>query len=152
MMLGDDWYSLGLTSIEREVERMIRSFFSEFRESLALQRGQPYPLVDIHETKDKIRIMVELSGLTEQDIELHVSSDIVIIEGEKKEVEVEGERRRYVCVERESGRFRRVIEIPGAVDTGKIEAWMYEGLLYIELPKLVDRRVRRRKIPIRTQE
>ena len=152
MMLGDDWYSLGLTSIEREVERMIRSFFSEFRESLALQRGQPYPLVDIHETKNKIRIMVELSGLTEQDIELHVSSDIVIIEGEKKEVEIEGERRRYVCVERESGRFRRVIEIPGAVDTGKIEAWMHEGLLYIELPKLVDRRVRRRKILIHTRE
>lgn len=152
MMVGDDWYSLGLTSIEREVERMIRSFFSEFRESLALQRGQPYPLVDVHETKDKIRIVVELTGLADQEIELHVSSDIVIIEGDKKEFETPGERRRYICLEREFGRFRRVIEIPGAVDTGKIEAWMEEGVLYLELPKVVDRRVRRRKISICTRE
>ena len=151
-MVGDDWYSFGLANMEREVERMIRAFFSEFRESLALRRGQPSPLVDIYESKDSIRIIVELSGLGREDIELYVTSDMVIIEGEKKGDEVAGERRKYICLDREFGHFRRVLEVPGAVDTGQIKAIMQEGILSISLPKIVDRRKRRRKITIETKE
>lgn len=150
--MGDDWYSFGLASLEQEVERMIRSFFSEFRDSLALRRGQPYPTVDIYETKDQFRIVVELGGMAPEEIDVFVTSDMVIIEGEKKDDDTGGERRSYICVEREFGPFRRVVEIPGAVDTGQIKAEMREGVLCVSLPKIVDRRMRRRKVPIEHRE
>jgi len=152
MMFGDDWYSLGLAAIEREVERMVRSIFAEYRENLALDRARPYPLVDICETQDKLRITVDLTGLSPRELEVHVSSDLVVIEGEKKDEDSGGEKRRFICLEREFGPFRRVIEIPGAVNTGKIEARMKDGVLCLEMPRVVDRRVRRRKITIREEE
>jgi len=151
-MVGDDWYSFGLANMEREVERMIRSFFSEYRERMAFRRGQPSPQVDVYESKDQIRIVIELGGMIREDIEVHVTSDMVIIEGEKKEDEAAGEKRKYICLEREFGPFRRLIEIPGAVDTGQIQAEMKQGILSLFLPKIVDRRKRRRKILIESKD
>lgn len=151
-MMGDDWYSFGLASLEQEVERMIRSFFSEFRDSLAMRRGQPYPVVDIYETKDQLRIMVELGGMGPEEVEVSVTSDMVIIEGDKKEDDAGSERRSYICLEREFGPFRRVIEIPGPVDTGQVKATIREGVLCIIFPKIVDRRMRKRKVPIEVQD
>jgi HSP20 family molecular chaperone IbpA len=51
-------------------------------------------------------------------------------------------------MERTYGRFRRIIEIPGAGDTGSIQAHLAEGVLRIQLPKIEDRRGQRRKVAI----
>ena len=55
---------------------------------------------------------------------------------------------RFHALERESGRFRRILEIPCPVDTRGIRAKYEAGLLTITLPKIEDRRGERRKVPI----
>jgi HSP20 family protein len=43
-------------------------------------------------------------------------------------------------MERNFGGFRRVVELPSAVDTNNIQASFKHGILVITLPKIEDRR------------
>jgi HSP20 family protein len=111
------------------------------------QGGQLDLVLDIFETDAEILIEVELPGVTQEEIELSVLRDVLVIEGAKPRREG-GQGREHICMERSYGRFRRIIEIPGAGDTRSIQAHLAEGVLRIRLPKIEDRRGQRRKVAI----
>lgn len=100
------------------------------------------PAIDLYENADSYFLFAELPGVGPDDVEVLVEDRAVVIEGQK---------RRPVTglsadsVEIEAGHFRRIVPLPGDVDRENARAELRDGLLRIELPKPVDRKV---QVPI----
>ncbi len=127
-----------LISFQREMNRLFDDFFSGFDSSfLATTRASVFtPSINIKEDKDNLTVSAELPGMDEKDIEITMSENTVKISGEKKE-ETEKNKDNYHYVERKSGYFERVIELPVQVDSDKAQAAFKKGVLEIKFPKLI---------------
>jgi HSP20 family protein len=95
------------------------------------------PSIDISETKDDFVVKAELPGLEAKDVNVSISGDILTIKGEKKAEEEEKDEH-YHCVERYSGSFQRVFQLPSGVKADKIEANFDKGVLKVTLPKVEE--------------
>jgi len=95
------------------------------------------PSVDISESKDNFVVKAELPGLETNDVNVSISGDILTIKGEKKTEEEEKDEH-YHCVERYSGSFQRVFQLPSGVKADQIEATFEKGVLKVTLPKVEE--------------
>ncbi|MFH1540149.1 MAG: Hsp20/alpha crystallin family protein [bacterium] len=96
--------------------------------------GAWQPPTDIFETGEAVMVFVEIPGMDENDIEITFSDNLLVIEGEKKQMMEERGRSCY-CIERTFGAFRRVFTLHVPVDKNNISATYYKGMLKIVLPK-----------------
>ena len=77
------------------------------------------PLVDLFDEGDMVSIVVELPGVEEKDIQTEVSGDTLKLTTATK------------------GRtYAKEIELPCAVEEGKLESFYKNGVLEIRLPKV----------------
>ena len=136
-----------LSALRREMERIFHDFF-ETPGASRFSEDQLKLNMDVYDNNGEIAIEVELPGVEKQDIDLSVTRDVIIIEGVKK-AEESTPARKHQCMERSFGKFRRVIEIPVAGDMNNIAAEFQQGVLYIRLPRIQDRRGARRRVEIR---
>ena len=137
-------------TFQREVNRLFRRIFEEGSAKADAGDG-PDVRADVSEREDELVVEVELPGARRDSLALEVSRDLIVVEGEKPTPRPDSAAGplRYHAMERSFGRFRRVIEIPVAVDTGSIRARYAQGLLTIVLPKIaLDRRGERRRVAI----
>jgi len=118
-----------LNRIRREMDLLSDGF------SRGTVRGAGvFPLINLTEDKDAYFIRAELPGMKADEIELSVTGDSVTISGERKIVN-EDKNAKYHRRERESGKFNRILNLPGQVDVNKAEASNVNGVLTIRLPK-----------------
>jgi HSP20 family protein len=120
-------------------ERMNRLFeHSLVRGRLAdptLASGSWTPLADVYETAESFVVQIEVPGIEEEDIEVHVDGDTVVIRGQRQPVS----RTRpdsFHRMERSYGSFSRSFQLPEDVDPDRVTARFKDGLLRVELPKL----------------
>ena len=92
------------------------------------------PALDFAETPDTYVVHVELPGVDPKDVEISIEDGRLEIAGEKSAEQSE-EKQGWFRVERSHGSFRRALDLPGAVDTGKVKAEAKNGVLTITLPK-----------------
>lgn len=121
----------GLFDIQDEVNRLFNDFFG----SSDLPEGVDFvPGIDVSETKNEIRVKVDLPGLTEKDVEVNLSGDVLSIKGERKE-ETEEKDENYYRKERMYGSFLRQIQIPKKIKADQVKAKFKNGVLHVILPK-----------------
>jgi len=89
------------------------------------------PRMDIAEEEGHYSVVVDVPGLTREDVSVKIENGAMRIEGERKEEK----RGRYHCAERVSGKFLRSITLPEDVDAAKIEAKVSNGVLELTMPK-----------------
>ena len=92
------------------------------------------PRMDVSETADSIDIAVELTGISEKDVEVQLVEDVLTIRGEKK-ARNEDKQQNYHVVERSFGGCARSVRLPFAVDPGQVQASFENGVLHVRLPK-----------------
>jgi|SRR5438067_4414252 HSP20 family protein len=97
------------------------------------------PAIDVYETDDTLEIAVDLPGVSPEAIRLVTKGDAILVAGEKSPRRVRGESS-FHLVEREYGRFARVVRLARPCDTSKARARLAEGELRISVPKIADRR------------
>jgi HSP20 family protein len=131
------WRPFGeLSSFRGEMDKLWNRFFHE-RPFASTVSEEWLPSVDISETKDNFVVKAELPGLEAKDVNVSISGDLLTIKGEKKrEDEEKGEH--HYCVERYSGSFQRVFQLPSSVNSNKVEATFDKGVLKITLPKIEE--------------
>ncbi len=101
------------------------------------------PRVNIVENKDGYHLEAEMPGVGKDGLEVLL---------ENNELTIVGRRARYApeadCLYRESRDFdyRRTFVLDPTIDTGKIQARMQDGVLFLTLPKA--EKVKPRKIEI----
>jgi len=107
----------------------------------------PNPAIEMKEGDKDYRLTAELPGLSEKDVTIDLTDDMLTISGEKKE-DQERKSDGYVLSERRYGAFRRQITIPNDVEPAKIEARFANGVLTIVMPKDGKTATRTRRIEI----
>ncbi len=130
------WDPLGdLLALQERMNRL-------FEESLS--RGRPHepgvaaaawsPLADVFETPEAFVVQVELPGLDQEDVEVHVDGDELVLRGERRAA---GPMRpeSFHRMERSYGFFSRTFKFPEDVDPARVTAELNDGLLRLELPK-----------------
>jgi HSP20 family protein len=135
------WRGFGLPSFRRMTEP---EGWSEGGFSFAA------PAIDFAEDEKAYHLTAELPGMSEKDVNLTVSGDLLMITGEKRD-EKEEKDKNYHYSERRFGSFRRAVQLPQHVDRDKIEATFKNGVLDVMLPKTSDAMQRQRKIEVKAQ-
>jgi HSP20 family protein len=107
--------------------------------------GAPWPNVEITDTDKEIRVIAEVPGLEENDIEVLLDGDVLTLRGEKRS-ETEDKDRQFS--ERFYGRFERRIPLGVEVEEDRIEARFRNGLLTVAMPKSDKAQSQVRRIPI----
>lgn len=134
-----------------ELERMRRQMDRLFEGLSGRVLGEPspgvFPLVNVTESSDNYYVRAELPGVNSSDIDISVTGSSLSISGERK-IPPEDEKANYHRREREAGRFSRMINLPGQIDTSKVEARCADGVLSVVLPK--SEAAKPKQITIRT--
>ena len=151
----------GWRPLREEMNRLFDRFTSGFGFPLAksLSEGLPMPkfstsfsmatpAVDLTEEASAYKITAELPGMTEKDIEVAVSGDMVTLKGEKRQ-EKEDKTENYYISERSYGAFQRSFYIPDGVDRDKIAAQFSKGVLTLTLPKSAEAQKASKKIEVK---
>lgn len=125
-----------MLAFQNEMNRLIDHFFSDPFDVAPL--AQPLadfsPRVDVSETDKEIRVVAELPGMDEKDIQVSLDHDSLILSGEKKH-DVEEKGKNFHRIERSFGSFQRVIPLNSEVEGDKVEAEFKKGVLTVTLPK-----------------
>jgi HSP20 family protein len=90
-----------------------------------------WPNIEITETDKDVKVMAELPGLDEKDVQVELANGILAIKGEKK-TEMEDKDRLFS--ERFYGRFERRIPVED-VDAENVSAAFKNGVLTVTMPK-----------------
>ena len=100
-----------------------------------------WPSVELNETDKEVKVIAELPGIEQKDVEVELADGVLMISGEKKS-ETEDKERRFS--ERYYGRFERRIPVDD-VDQDNVAASFKDGVLTVTLPKLptAERKVKR---------
>ena len=93
--------------------------------------GASWPNIEVAETHKEIKVIAELPGLDEKDIDVHFADGVLSISGEKH---AETEDKDRLFSERYYGRFLRRIPLED-VDENKVTASFKKGVLTVTLPK-----------------
>lgn len=142
------WRPFGeLSPFRKEMDRLWNRFLGET--SFAKTFDEMWsPSVDISETKDDFVVKAELPGMEAKDLNVSISGDVLTIKGEKKAEEEEKDEH-YHRVERYSGSFQRVFQLPSGVKADKIEANFDKGVLKVILPKVEE--AKKKKIEVKVK-
>jgi len=92
------------------------------------------PTVDIAETENGFEIRAELPGVSENDVNVSVTNNLLTIKGEKHQ-EAETDGKNYHRVERRYGSFQRSFTLPRHIETDAIKAEFKDGVLTLGIPK-----------------
>lgn len=107
------------------------------------------PKVDVSEDEEAIHVRCELPGMEPDDIDVELSGDRLILEGERKEEHEETEKH-YYRQESSYGCFRRAIPLPAEVQEDQVEADFKKGVLHVTLPKTAEALTHQKRIEVKS--
>lgn len=97
--------------------------------------------IDMYETESELVIVAPIAGVSPNDIEILLKKDFLLIKGKRKPTEEVSEKN-YLYRECFWGPFSKTIYLPHHLNTNKIRAKLYQGLLVIRIPKENTERIR----------
>lgn len=93
-----------------------------------------FPAVNVWVSGDKAVVTTEIPGVNPDELEITAVKDTLTFRGMRKIEELrEGDT--YHRRERWSGQFTKTLQLPFAVEAGKVEARFARGVLYVTLPR-----------------
>jgi HSP20 family protein len=122
-----------LMSIQTELNRLFGRTYGGETGGGAVS-GSWVPPLDVHETKDRFVVEMELPGIDPDAVEVTVEDSTLTVSG-SRELATETEEDNYLRVERRYGQFSRSLSLPPATDPSKVDAHFDKGVLTIEVPK-----------------
>ena len=138
----------------KRVQREMNRIFDSFNRNWGLGAypefaGSFMPRLEVSEDGKAFTVTAELPGMSEDEIDLSISGDVLTIRGDKKE-EKEDKNKNYYYSERSYGSFMRAIPLPGQVQADKVSASFKKGVLTITLPKTTAAIESSKKIAVKT--
>ena len=95
------------------------------------------PAVDLVDAGDNYILEVVLPGLNADDINIEASRKSITLSGERPATEY-GDDNTVLRRERRYGSFRRVVNLPVAVDHEQVNADYNNGILTVHVPKTAE--------------
>ena len=123
-----------LFNLHNEMGRVFGDLFGSHEGGADMEKTSWMPTVDVSETENSFEIRAELPGVSEKDVNVSVTDNLLTIKGEKRHEE-EAEDKNYHRVERRYGSFQRSFTLPRHVETSDIKAGYSDGVLTLTIPK-----------------
>ncbi len=133
-------------TFRREMDRVFDDFFRAFDLPMTMGGGWSvgtWPHVEVSDTDNEVKLVAELPGMEEKDIDLNFNDGVLTLSGEKK-TEANG----AVYSERWHGQFQRSFQLGPDVDPDKIKAEFKNGVLTITAGKRPEAQRQVRRIPV----
>lgn len=120
-----------MITMRQAMDRMLDEAFARGTET----RGTGAWLLpmDAYITDEAIVIRADVPGLKPEEIDIRLEGDTLTIRGEIKREEEN--QRKYVLLERPTGKFERTLTINTPIDHDRVEASFKDGVLTLTLPK-----------------
>jgi len=118
---------------EGEIRRLMNEVLSERREFPELEAGW-VPPIDVYEKDDELIVEAEVPGLSAGEIVVALQMSRIVIKGIKRETAPAG-RPHYLRLEREYGKFRRMVPLPCSVHPERAKAYLENGILSVRMKK-----------------
>jgi HSP20 family protein len=114
--------------------RELDSFFTRFFDEEAIPAWAPR--MDLRESKDKVRVQVDLPGLDKKDISVDLKEGVLSIRGSRvAEHEQQDTEHTWHRVERSWGSFERQVRLGEGYDAEHVKAEYKDGVLTVTVPK-----------------
>lgn len=127
---------LPVASLRRELDRL----FGDLERAPSFA-GLTAPAASFADTGEALTLRVELPGLTDKDVDISVTANVLSVKAERKVEAPEGyaAHRR----ERQSFSFAQSYELPTRIDPEKVQASLKQGVLTLTLPKAAEAQPKR---------
>ncbi len=113
----------------------IEDMFRSMNPLFAFPEGVWKPQMDIYETDEEIIVLAEIAGVDKENLCVEISTRAAKIYGERTEIP-KLKNSTYRLAEIQYGKFERILFLPAPIDTEKVIATYFNGLLQIRLAKL----------------
>jgi HSP20 family protein len=138
-------------TLQNRVNRLFGNSFSNPRgpegQDEALTSTAFAPPVDIYEDEHNITLKIDVPGIDEKDINVHVENNTLTVHGERK-FEKEEKEENYRRVERQYGSFTRTFTLPNTVDQENVQADYEKGVLKVKLAKKAEAKPKQIKVNV----
>ena len=134
---------VGLGALERDIDRLWSRMLTPSAKDRRAEAGIFAPTTDVLTRGDDMVVRVELPGVTEKDIDISVTDDILTITGMRAEESETTEQGGYLVRESFRGSFERSMSLPAGVDPDAIVAKYEDGVLEVFVPKAAAMHERR---------
>jgi len=128
--------SLPVSSLRRELDRLFGDL--ERAPSFAALNA---PAASFADSGEVLTLRVELPGLSEKDVDISVTANVLTVKAARKVEAPEGyaAHRR----ERQSFSFAQSYELPARIDPERVQASLKQGVLTLTLPKAAEAQPKR---------
>jgi HSP20 family protein len=113
-------------------------FVSNYNDNVA---NVSVPSVNVVEKADKFVIEVAAPGLKKDDFQIEIDNGVLKISSEKKQ-EQENKDEKILRREFSYCSFKRTFSLPETIEVDKVEAKHENGILYVQLPKRDEAKVK----------
>jgi HSP20 family protein len=127
---------LPVASLRRELDRL----FGDLERAPSFA-GLSTPAVSFADTGEALTLRAELPGLTEKDVEINVTANVLSVKAARKVEAPAG----YTAhrLERQGFSFTQSYELPARIDPDKVQASLKQGVLTLTLPKAAEAQPKR---------
>lgn len=132
-----------LTDLRHHMDRLFMDFETgsgRGQDARTAVAGTAWPRVSLYDTGTELRLLAEVPGVSEKDLNVSVERSSLSIRGERKVEVPEG----YSVHRQERGTlsFARSFVLPCRIDSEKTTANLRNGVLEMKLPKVAEERPR----------
>ncbi len=127
----------------------LRSLWNYFFDFGSSETGSLEPKIDVTDNKDTVKVVAEMPGIREDDIDLRISDEgYLIVSGEKEHRRENSSKNSYFS-EISYGMFKRTIPLPWDLDYSAADADYDNGVLTINIPKTQTEKQKYKKINVK---
>jgi HSP20 family protein len=126
-------------ALHREMNRM----FDDFLRDMPGRGTTAWPNIEISETHDEIKVIAELAGLEQRDVDVTLDEGVLTLKGQKSL-----EKNGTLYSERWEGAFERTIPVGQDVDSEKVKASFKNGVLTVRLSKKPEAQRQAKRIAV----
>jgi HSP20 family protein len=145
----DKWNPLKeLESMRKEMDRIWEDLFpsrkaeAPWKRQAGAQEATVSPAIDIIDRTAEIVVRAEMPGVAKDDIDISLQDGTLTIKGEVKE-EAGQKEGNFTYSERNYRYFARSLNIPFKIKQDGIKATLKDGVLSVQLPKVVEEQPRK---------
>jgi len=128
-------------ALHREMNRMFDDFLRDV--DVPGRGATAWPHIEISETNDEIRVLAELAGLEQRDVDVTLDDGVLTLKGQKSL-----EKNGTLYSERWEGAFERTIPVGPDVDSDKVKASFKNGVLTVRLSKKPEAQRQAKRIAV----
>ena len=120
----------------------LTDFFNDFFENRSLERVANTPAINVAENDKEYRLEIAAPGMCKDDFKVHINKDgNLVIESEKKcecKEDCKDEKKgKYIRREFSCTKIHQTLILPEDIDKDAIKATVENGILVIDIPKLL---------------